>query len=298
MAKQALGKGLDALIKKPQQPVSDAVGLAAPKHDGESVLNVAIESIFPSPLQPRKRFNHENLSELVYSIREHGIFQPLIVRKNPNGYELIAGERRWRAARQLGLTQVPIIVREAGDQQLLELALIENLQREDLNPIEEASGYLKLSKDYGLKQDDIAKKVGKSRASVANAMRLLELDEKVRTMIENLAISVGHAKAILSLRDRGLHVVVADEVVKRGMTVRQTERRVQDYNNGVVEKKKEKSAPSEAFKRYEEHLSRQFSAKVAIHHSNSRDRGKIEIEYSGNKEIERILELLGIEIDS
>jgi len=298
MAKQALGKGLDALIKKPQQPVSDAVGLAAPKHDGESVLNVEVDSIFPSPLQPRKRFNHENLSELVYSIREHGIFQPLIVRKSQSGYELIAGERRWRAARQLGLTQVPIIVREAGDQQLLELALIENLQREDLNPIEEASGYLKLSKEFGLKQDDIAKKVGKSRASVANAMRLLELDEQVRALIENLTISVGHAKAILSLRDRTLHAQVADEVIKRGMTVRQTERRVQDYNNGVVEKKKEKPAPSAAFKRYEEHLSRQFSAKVAIHHSNSRERGKIEIEYSGSKEIERILELLGIEIEA
>src|SRR3954466_1090307 len=187
MAKSALGKGLGALIgtrpmvNRPSDPES-----------AEKIRTVALTSITPSPLQPRKEFARDALQELVNSIRQHGIIQPLIVRPLNGRHELIAGERRWRAAKEAGLTEAPVIVRQATDLEVLELALIENLQRADLNPIEEAQAYSRLANEFGMRQEDIAQKVGKSRASVANAMRLLDLHEQVQAWVTQNLISVGH----------------------------------------------------------------------------------------------------------
>ena len=218
MSKVALGKGLGALI----QP-----RVAAPQPEpGERVQKVAVSQIVPSPLQPRKAFRGEQLLELVESIREHGIIQPLIVRKRDNKYELIAGERRWRAAGQVGLKDAPVIVREAGDQEVLELAIIENIQREDLNPIEEAEAYHLLAKKFGLKQDEIARKVAKSRAAVANSMRLLELAPCVRDYLIQGLISVGHAKVLLGAKTHEEQTLLADAILKgrRKLTVREAEK--------------------------------------------------------------------------
>ena len=206
MAKVALGKGLSALINPrvaSPTPVAES---------GERVQNVALDQIVPTPLQPRTDFRGERLLELIESIKVHGIIQPLIVRQNNGKYELIAGERRWRAACEIGLDEAPIIVRKATDQEVLELALIENLQREDLNPIEEAQAFARLAREFGLKQEEIAQKVGKSRAGVANSMRLLELHPDIQAWLTQGRVSVGHAKVLLSLEiasgataDRGKH---------------------------------------------------------------------------------------------
>ena len=205
MAKQALGKGLGALINK-------RVASPAPiEEHGEKIQKLPLTSIAPSPLQPRQDFPTEHLNELVESIRERGIIQPLIVRQVDGTYELIAGERRWRAAKELGLAEAPAIVREASDREVLELALIENLQREGLNPIEEAAAYAKLHQDFSLTQEEIARQVGKSRAAVANAMRLLDLAGDVQSLLKHGRISVGHAKVLLSLRPEALSCAAGDE---------------------------------------------------------------------------------------
>ncbi|HET6409250.1 MAG TPA: ParB/RepB/Spo0J family partition protein, partial [Chthoniobacteraceae bacterium] len=222
MAKAALGKGLGALISS--RPASPLVSPTPALEQGERVQSVALNKIVASPFQPRTVFREENLEELVNSIREHGIIQPLIVRVRDGRMELIAGERRWRAAQKVGLPEAPVIVREAEDRDVLELALIENLQREDLNPIEEAKAFARLAREFGEKQEEIAQKVGKSRAAVANAMRLLELDEDVQGWLVQDRISVGHAKVLLSLRSRDEQRLIAEEILKRSLTVRGAEK--------------------------------------------------------------------------
>src|SRR5437762_12945428 len=222
MAKLALGKGLSALIAAQPAP---APAIAA-VDDSEKIQRVNLYSITPSPLQPRKDFGADALSELVESIRQHGIIQPLIVRAIDGRHELIAGERRWRAAQQLGLTQVPVIIRSASDRDVLELSLIENLQRADLSPIEEAQGYARLANEFGLRQEDIAQKVGRSRAAVANAMRLLDLHPQVQAWLSQNFISVGHAKVLLALKAPEEQLLAAETVLRRNATVRSTERMV------------------------------------------------------------------------
>src|SRR6476620_4089630 len=196
MAKMALGKGLSALIAAQPAP---APGIAAVDY-AEKIQRVSLDSITPSPLQPRKDFGADALSELVESIRQHGIIQPLIVRPVDGRHELIAGERRWRAAQEVGLSEVPVIIRYATDLEVLEISLIENLQRKDLNPIEEAQGYARLATEFGMRQEDIALKVGKNRATVANAMRLLDLDRQVQIWLTQDLLTVGHAKVLLALK--------------------------------------------------------------------------------------------------
>jgi ParB family chromosome partitioning protein len=193
MAKSGLGKGLGALI-------SSRPALSADATAGEKIHRVKRDQIVPSPMQPRREFAEEALGELVNSIRQHGIIQPLIVRSINGRYELIAGERRWRAAQELGLAELPVIIRAASDLEVLELSLIENLQRADLNPIEEAQGYARLAGEFSMRQEDIAMKVGRSRASVANALRLLELHPQIQTWVAQNLISVGHAKVLLGLK--------------------------------------------------------------------------------------------------
>src|SRR5438128_4784892 len=226
MAKTGLGKGLAALIGTRPAPVPQEVD------PGESVHHVRLATIVPSPLQPRKNFAPEALQELVYSIRQHGIIQPLIVRRVDGRYELIAGERRWRAAQELGLGQVPVIIRTASNLEVLELSLIENLQRTDLNPIEEAQGYARLAEEFGMKQEEIAQKVGRSRAAVANAIRLLDLHPPIQTWVEKDLLCVGHAKVLLGVKAAEEQLKLAETVLRRNSSVRQTERLVARYLGG------------------------------------------------------------------
>jgi ParB family chromosome partitioning protein len=292
MSKQALGKGLGALIRK--QPGSPAPEAAASADGHGRAREVAIDRVVPSPLQPRTIFIETPLDELVESIRQHGIIQPLIARLVDGKYELIAGERRWRASKKLGLTTVPVIERVASDRDVLEMALIENLQREDLNPIEEAAGYVRLAKEFTLKQEEIATRVGKSRASVANAMRLLDLHPDIQSHLAQGQITVGHAKAILALKDADSQKLAADQIIRRKLTVRAAEKLTQSLLANPSGESDPKKAPPreidihvrELTKRLQEHL----ATHVAINHSAKK--GKIEIEYYGNDDLDRILALI------
>src|SRR6266581_9273304 len=221
MAKSGLGKGLGALIGA--RPVSLGVEDVDPR---ENIHQVSLASIVPSGLQPRKDFAPDALQELVDSIRQHGIIQPLIVRQVGGRCELIAGERRWRAAQEIGLTEVPAIIRSANDLEVLEISLIENLQRADLNPIEEAQGYARLAGEFGMRQEDIALKVARSRAAVANSMRLLDLHPQVQIWVAQNLLSVGHAKVLLALKALEEQLLVAERVLRRSASVRATERLV------------------------------------------------------------------------
>jgi len=296
--KKALGKGLGALIKKQPGATEPPKAQIA---EGDQVQHVAISSVVPSPLQPRKRFSEEALTELQGSIAQHGIIQPLIVRKVDGKFELIAGERRWRASQLLELAEVPIIVRTATDIEVLEMALIENLQRQDLSPIEEAHGYVRLAKEFSMKQEEIAKRVGKSRASVANAMRLLDLHADIQELVAGSQLSVGHAKAILSLKDHKSQLSASSQILKKSLTVRAAEKLVQNFHaDQTPAEKKTSPAPTEdasqALSGIEESLRKQLATQVNILHTKKK--GKIEIEYYGSDDLQRILELLGLPTDS
>jgi ParB family chromosome partitioning protein len=299
MAKQALGKGLGALIKK--QGGAPAAAPAVSPDDAKRVRDVPLDLVVPSPLQPRTTFIESPLDDLMESIRQHGIIQPLIVRPVNGKLELIAGERRWRASQKLGLATVPVIEREASDRDVLEMALIENLQREDLNPMEEAAGYVRLAREFSMKQEEIAARVGKSRASVANAMRLLDLHADVQLLVAQARVSVGHAKAILSIKDHAAQVLTADQVIRKQLTVRATEKLAQSYQNGgLIEKSSSGkgdggvTTPREVdahIRAIENRLRSLFATHVSIQHTSKK--GQITLEYYGNDDLQRILELLG-----
>jgi ParB family chromosome partitioning protein len=302
MSKSALGRGLGALMGNPL-PTAATVPSAQPAAPAvadtrERVQNVPLNRIRPSALQPRKQFSEESLKELADSIREQGIVQPLIVRPRGEFFELIAGERRWRAAQLLHLPEVPVIAREADDRTVLELALIENLQRENLNPIEEAHGYAQLAEQFQLTQEEISTKVGKSRAVVANALRLLKLPQAVQNLVREGRLTVGHAKVILSLSDEKIQTLAADRIVKEALNVRQTE--------GLVAKLqspggKEKAGSSKAstlkigdphVADLEARLREMFATKVKLNYSEGK--GSLEISFFSNEELERILQILGV----
>jgi len=295
MAKQALGKGLGALIKKSAN--ASEANLSA--DDIKRVRDVSLDMVVPSPLQPRTTFVESPLDDLMDSIRQHGVIQPLIVRKVNGKLELIAGERRWRASKKLGLATVPVIEREASDRDVLEMALIENLQREDLSPIEEAKGYVRLAKEFSMKQDEIAGRVGKSRASVANAMRLLDLHEDVQAMVAQGHLTVGHAKAVLSLKDQESQKLIAEQIIRRQLTVRAAEKLAQDTlkKSGATTQKGSKGKAGGEMdvqiraisNRLREHL----ATHVVVHHGAKK--GRIEIEYYGDDDLQRLLDLFGIE---
>ncbi len=296
MAKQtqALGKGLGALIKRPTAATPTA-GVVS-EDDLKRVRQVPVTSVIPSPLQPRAHFFEAPLDELMESIREHGIIQPLIVRPANGKLELIAGERRWRAAVKLQLETVPVIEREATDQGVLEMALIENIQRENLDPMEEATGYVRLSREYGLTQEEIARRVGKNRASVANLIRLLDLHPDVQMQVARKALSVGHAKVILSLKDQDAQLEAANQVIRKSLTVRAAERLVQQL---LAKPDPDEEASQGASREADVHiravanrLRSHLATHVAIHHSPKK--GRIEIEYYGNDDLQRLLELLGL----
>lgn len=288
MAKSGLGKGLGALIgSRPAPPRADV-------DSGEKVHKVRLASIVPSPLQPRKNFSPDALQELIDSIRQHGIIQPLIVRRlNGGTHELIAGERRWRAAQEVGLSEVPVIVRTATDLEVLELSLIENLQRTDLNAIEEAQGYARLRDEFGMKQEEIAQKVGRSRAAVANALRLLDLHPQVQTWVSQDIVSVGHAKVLLGVKGLEEQLRLAETILRRNASVRQTERLVTRYLGGWKRRRRTNRivVSSAAISDLQDKLRQHFGTNVVIHHTPKR--GRIEIEYFGDDDLQRILNIVG-----
>jgi ParB family chromosome partitioning protein len=304
MARSGLGKGLGALISTPTAPVrADAV------ESGERVHQINLANIVPSALQPRKDFGREALQELVDSIRQHGIIQPLIVRPAAGSvaaaigqigprFELIAGERRWRAAQEAGLTQVPVVIRSAGDMEVLELSLIENLQRADLNPIEEAQGYARLASEFRMRQEDIALKVGRSRAAVANAVRLLDLHPQVQIWLAQDLLSVGHAKVLLALKAPEEQLLAAETVLRRNATVRSTERLVaRQLGIGRSRRRSrragvEQAVSSAAIEDLQSRLQEHLATHVTVHHGEKR--GRIEIEYYGNDDLQRIVTALGL----
>ncbi len=290
MAKSALGKGLGALIG------ASSAAVRLDPQPGEIVQQVSLTSIVPSPLQPRKEFDRQALQELIDSVRQHGIIQPLIVRQVGGRNELIAGERRWRAAQEAGLMQAPIIVRDATDIEVLELSLIENLQRTDLNPIEEAQAYARLVGEFGMRQDDIAHKVGKSRATIANSLRLLDLHQQVQVWVIQRLLSVGHAKVLLALKAPEEQLLIADIVLRRSATVRATERLVARQLGQIKARRKRRSGAitvtSAAIIDLENRLQQHLATHVTIHHGEKH--GRIEIEYYGGDDLQRVLAALGL----
>lgn len=306
MPKPALGRGLGALLganaaaKSPvPATVSTLIAEAAPlEATRERVQSVRLERIRPCPFQPRKDFPVETLNELADSIRSQGIVQPLIVREREGHLELIAGERRWRAAQLLHLAEVPVIIREADDRAVLELALIENLQRENLNPMEEAQGYAQLVAQFQLTQEEVAAKVGKSRALVANALRLLKLPPELQACVRDGRLSVGHAKALLGLSGEKRQKQAADRVIKGGLNVRQTEALVSQWQQreaGAGAPATPAAAPTTRdphVARLEDQLRERLGTRVHLRYAQGK--GALEINFFSDAELERILQILGI----
>src|SRR3982750_84077 len=271
MARSGLGKGLGALIGAPSVAVRADVA-----ESGGGVHQINLASIIPSALQPRKDFQREALQELVDSIRQHGIIQPLIVRQSGARFELIAGERRFRAAQEIGLATVPAIIRSANDLEVLELSLIENLQRADLNPIEEAQGYARLANEFGMRQEDSAQKVGRSRAAVANALRLLDLHPQVQVWLSQNLVSVGHAKVLLALKAPEEQLLAAETVLRRNATVRSTERlvgRLLGVGRGRRKTRRavgDSSDTTTAVEDLQNRLQQHLATRVTVHHGEKR----------------------------
>lgn len=277
MEKRALGRGLKALI-------SEEIVI---KPADRPITQINIEEIAPGRFQPREVFDPDKLRELALSIKEKGVLQPVIVRPRDNGYELIAGERRLRAAKELGLSQIPAIIKDVKDDDALEIALIENIQRDDLNPIEEAKAYQRLAEEFSLTQEQISDKVGRDRASVANTLRLLKLSEKIKEEIYLGRISMGHAKALLALESDNDQLDLCVKIIKRGLSVRETEYFVRRKLTGKTRTRARKSSPEGRV--VEEELQRILGTKVTLLHHQKR--GRIIIEYYSNDDLERLLNL-------
>lgn len=294
MAKHiGLGRGLNALIK-------DVPAAETGEATGRGVTRIPLNTIHKSPWQPRRRFDAEALADLVRSVRERGLLQPLLVRKVENGYQLIAGERRFRAAQEAELTDVPVIVLEASDRDALELALIENLQREDLNPIEEAEGYQSLIDKFGLTQEQIAERVGKGRATVANALRLLSLSDPVRTMISESRLSAGHAKVLLGVDIPREQELLANRVAGEGLSVRTLEKIVEKLKKPPRKPRSDHAdIPASHLQHLTDQLHERFGTSIRITPSRTlangkKVRGRIEIDYYSPDDLDRLLVILGL----
>ena len=290
MASKGLGKGLDSMIPPKRTARAQAQDSADNKNankSGEVILK--INDVEPNKNQPRRTFNEDSLIELSESIKQHGIVQPLVVAKQKDYYEIIAGERRWRAAKIAGLKEVPVIIKDYSPQEIMEVALIENIQREDLNPIEEAKAYKNLIDEYNLKQDQVAEKVSKSRTAVTNALRLLKLDDRVQEMLINENISSGHARALLGLDDAEKQYNIATQIFDEKLSVRETEKLVKQINRPEQPPKPKKELKNDfVYRDIEEKLKEKIGTKVKINRKTE-DIGKIEIEYYSPEELEKIL---------
>lgn len=280
MSKRGLGKGLGALIPE--------VGSV----DREEIQEIAVGEIRPNPRQPRREFDPEKLSELAASIREHGVVQPILVRRTDEGYELVAGERRWRAAQTAGLDRIPAVVRSLSGAQVLEIALIENLQREDLNPLEEAEAYRRLIDEFGLNQEALAQRLGKSRPQVSNTLRLLQLPDAVRQQVSDGRLSMGHAKVLLGLEDAAEMARVADRIVEEGLSVREAER-VIEQAPARRRRSAGRKAPAEKdaeLAAVEGQLRERLGTPVRV--VTGGVKGRIEIAFYGNEDLVRLCDLL------
>lgn len=298
MAARGLGKGLDSLIpnalgetKTKKEAVAKAKSEAITEEKEPQTL-VKITKVEPNREQPRKNFDEDALQELADSIKQFGLLQPILVQDRKDYYEIIAGERRWRAAKLAGLKEVPVIIRNYTEQEIVEISLIENIQREDLNPVEEAMAYKRLIDEFHLKQDEIAERVGKSRTAVTNAMRLLKLSEKVQQMLIDEMITAGHARAILSIADKEKQESIAMKIFDEKLSVRETEALVKRMLEPPKTAKKSKfsSAEDAIYESLEEKMKSIMGTRVQIHRKKN-DKGKIEIEYYSKDELERIIDL-------
>lgn len=293
--KKGLGKGLDSLIpdNKSMKSVTSEKTVES-KEDAAAKSGVQvmkINEIEPNRDQPRKNFDEDALLELSDSIKQFGVLQPLLVRKRKDYYEIIAGERRWRAAKLAGVKEVPVIEKEYTDQEILEIGLIENIQRENLNPIEEAIAYKRLLEEFNLKQDEVAERVSKSRTAVTNSMRLLKLSDKVQQMIIDDMISTGHARALLAIDDPELQYTLANKIFDEKLSVRETEKLVKEIKNPKKPKEKKPVANSFIYQDLEEKMKSVFGTKVSIA-SKGKGKGKIEIEYYSDDELEHLFDMM------
>lgn len=293
--KKGLGKGLDSLIpdNKSMKSVSSEKTVES-KEDAAAKSGVQvmkINEVEPNRDQPRKNFDEDALLELSDSIKQFGVLQPLLVRKRKDYYEIIAGERRWRAAKLAGVKEVPVIEKEYTDQEILEIGLIENIQRENLNPIEEAIAYKRLLEEFNLKQDEVAERVSKSRTAVTNSMRLLKLSDKVQQMIIDDMISTGHARALLAIDDPELQYTLANKIFDEKLSVRETEKLVKEIKNPKKPKEKKTVANSFIYQDLEEKMKSVFGTKVSIA-SKGKGKGKIEIEYYSDDELEHLFDMM------
>ena len=295
--KSGLGKGLDSLIPsagaKKSNPAKSEVKkeVVVEKVVKKEEVMLKITEVEPSREQPRKNFNEDALLELADSIKQFGIIQPLIVQKQDDYYEIIAGERRWRAAKLAGLKEVPVIIKNYTEQERVEIALIENIQREDLNQIEEALAFRRLLTEFELKQDELAERVSKSRTAVTNSMRLLKLDERVQQMVVDEKISTGHARALLAVEDKEQQYTLANKIFDEKLSVRETERLMKNFQKEKENKKSQKTENEFIYKGIEEKIKMILGTKVTVNHKKN-NKGRIEIEYYSNEELERIMDLL------
>ena len=293
--KKGLGKGLDSLIpdNKSMKSVTSEKTVES-KEDAAAKSGVQvmkINEVEPNRDQPRKNFDEDALLELSDSIKQFGVLQPLLVRKRKDYYEIIAGERRWRAAKLAGVKEVPVIEKEYTDQEILEIGLIENIQRENLNPIEEAIAYKRLLEEFNLKQDEVAERVSKSRTAVTNSMRLLKLSDKVQQMIIDDMISTGHARALLAIDDPELQYTLANKIFDEKLSVRETEKLVKEIKNPKKPKEKKPVANSFIYQDLEDKMKSVFGTKVSIA-SKGKGKGKIEIEYYSDDELEHLFDMM------
>lgn len=282
MSRKALGKGLGALISNlGQAPINE-------------ILEIPIDRISPNPAQPRKYFNEQKLAALASSVKEKGIIQPILVKRDDDGYTIIAGERRWRAAQQVGLNRLPVIIKDASEKEELELSLIENIQREDINPIEEAEAYQKLLESFHYTQDYLASILGKDKSTVSNMIRLLRLEEPIKEYIRQGLLTMGHARTLLSILDFAERLRISKKIIQEGLSVRQTEKLVKQQLTGNKKKQISGGEPNVFIEALEEDFKSLFGTYVRIKHKKEKDRvkGSIEIKYSSSDELDRIISVI------
>lgn len=286
--KGGLGKGLDSLIPEMDEEV--VFELQEKKSSNPETI-LKINEVEPNRSQPRKNFDEDAIEELAASIKQYGILQPILVQKRKDYYEIIAGERRWRAAKLAGLKEVPVVIKDYTDQEIVEISLIENIQREDLNPIEEALAYKRLLNEFNLKQDEVAERVSKSRVAVTNSIRLLKLSDKVQQMLIDEMISSGHARCLLAIEDEDLQYSIANKIFDEKLSVRDTEKLVKSLLNPKKKKEKEIAIDdSFLYKDLEDKIKSVIGTKVTINRKN-KEKGKIEIEYYSGEDLERLVDL-------
>lgn len=292
--KRGLGKGLDSLIPTNVMMESEVkhatVSTASsPEEEKDGTLMVKLSKVEPNREQPRKNFDEDSLQELAESLKQFGMLQPILVQNRGDYYEIIAGERRWRAAQIAGLKEVPVIVRELTDQEIVEISLIENIQREDLNPIEEAQAYKRLLTEFHLKQDEVAERVSKSRTAVTNSMRLLKLCDEVQKMVVDDMISTGHARALISIEDPEEQYLIAQKIFDEKLSVREVEKLVKDLHKPPKPPKEENKTLQAIYQEISERLKQSLSTKVSVS-AKQNGAGKIEIEFYNHEDLERLLE--------